>query len=114
MRLHLYHGRTDPRGGATDIEGNPVDDWGFDGPQLAGVKLLVWTYGNLEFVFKNEEACRAAAEKTQWPDGVREHSLTPQFADDCISAYSAERGRYEYFGDWSLEPSGGRRAPLRR
>lgn len=102
MILHLYHGRTTHDGPATDVEGNEIEDWGFEGPKLAGVKSLVWTYGNLSVLFESEDAYRAAEAATKWLDAPFDNSLRVSFVGDVVRVFNTTRVRYEFFGDWSL------------
>lgn len=102
MMLHLYHGRTKASGGATDVDGNPIEDWGFDGPALLGVKALSCTYGVHYVHFQSKAAHAVAKEQTGWKDGVFEESLEMRFRGDCVSIRNKARNRLEYFGDWSL------------
>lgn len=102
MKFAIYHGRLSYKTGPTDIDGNPVDDWGFDGPVLEGVKALDFTYGQYELLFISEEAKQKAKKQTGWLDGVHEHSLRIRFRDDCVSVTNYERKRREYFGDFLL------------
>lgn len=104
MKLHLYNGRLDPSTGPTDIDGNEIEDWGFEGPTLEGIEAIDFTYGNTCVVFKTPEAYDAARDATGWGEGVRELSLEIQYnADgDCVRARNAERDRVEYFGDYTL------------
>ena len=102
MILHLYHGRLTHDGPATDTEGNEVDDWGFEGPKLHGVKSLIWTYGNLAILFIDHEAYKTAEAQTKWADGVFDNSLRLPTTPDTVRVFNTERTRYEYFGDWSL------------
>lgn len=53
MILHLYNGRLQFDGPRTDVDGNETEDWGFEGPEIPGVKSIVWTYGNLAFLFES-------------------------------------------------------------
>lgn len=102
MILHLYHGRLEHDGPATDADGNQVDDWGFDGPRLEGVKSVVWTYGNFAVLFEDEESYKRAAAATKWVDAPFDNSLHMRVTGDTVRAFNTERVRYEFFGDWSL------------
>lgn len=104
MKLHLYHGRIDPRTGPTDIDGNEIEDWGFDGPTLKGIESIDFTYGNVSVVFKTPEALDAARIKTEWQDGVHELSLQIEYSTDgdCVQAHNNARKRAEYFGDYVI------------
>ena len=100
--IQITHGRLNPRGGATDVEGNDVDDWGFDGPLLVKCTGVTWIYGELHFCFEDEPAARVAQLLTGWELGNDVDQLTPEFSEGCIKLRNAERERFEYFGDWDL------------
>lgn len=100
--LIIVHGRLDPNGGASDVEGNLIDDWGFDGPRLEGVIGISFTYNTYSLAFVDKAACDKALALTGWGYGVHEHTLEMRFEEDCLSIWNAERQRHEYFGDWSL------------
>lgn len=102
MILHLYHGRLTHDGPATDTEGNEVDDWGFEGPKLLGVKSLVWTYGNIAVLFIDHEAYKEAEAQTKWIDAPFDNSLVVSAHKDTVRTFNTARVRYEFFGDWSL------------
>jgi len=105
MKLHLYHGRLDPDGPATDAEGNVTDDWGFEGPELRGITAIDFTYGNWMPLFKTHNQAVIAKAATGWDGGNMEYSLTIRTSDrgDLIKVWNAERQRHEYFGDFMLE-----------
>jgi hypothetical protein len=103
LNVYIRHGRLDPSTGGTDLEGNEVEGWGFDGPTLEGCRGFHWTYGAISsLVFATAEECAYARSETGWKDGVAENSLEPQFESDCLRIYNRFRDRYEYFGDWGL------------
>ena len=102
MILHLYNGRLRYDGPRTDVDGNEVDDWGFEGPQIPGVKGVVWTYGNIAFLFEDEGAYKNAKRVTRWPDAPFHHSLQLHVDADVIRTFNPDRVRFEFFGDWSL------------
>lgn len=101
MKLHLYHGRTTMEG-PTDEDGNFVDDWGFEGPVIDGVKAMSWTYGCPFVHFESKEACNHAQALVGWSDGNFENSLEIEFEADCVRTFNIKRNRSEFFGDWSL------------
>lgn len=104
MKFTLYHGRLKEGSGPTTVDGEEIDDWGFEGPVLDGVKAVDYTYGNYTFVFKNQRYYAAAQRKTNWSNSVQEHSLLMETGEqgDLIRIYNTERERYEYFGDFML------------
>ena len=105
MNLYMTHGRLDPDTSGTDIEGNEVEDWGFDGPTLAGSIGFHCTYGfdgQFNIWFKDEEACSNARAATGW-DRFDDCALTVEVQGDCLRIYSLERDRFEYFGEWGLK-----------
>ena len=102
MILHLYNGRLMYDGPRTDVDGNETEDWGFEGPEIPGVKSIVWTYGNLAFLFESPEAYKHAKHVTRWPDAPFTDSLQLQVDADVIRTFNPDRVRYEFFGDWSL------------
>lgn len=101
MKLHLYHGRTTMEG-PTDEDGNIVDDWGFEGPVLEGVKALSWTYGCHYVHFESKHACDLAQARVGWNNGHFDSSLIMAFEEDCVRTFNIKRNRSEFFGDWSL------------
>lgn len=104
MKLFIYHGRLAPDTGATDVDGNDVDDWGFEGPELTGIKWQDFTYNNFYIGFRTEEDRERARKLTGWQDGVHGDDLIVEFSDDrdLIRIHNAERNRDEFFGDWML------------
>ena len=104
MKLHLYHGRLDPRTGPTDADGNEIEDWGFEGPTLEGIESIDFTYGNTSLIFKTPAAYDAAVRRTEWGEGAHELSLEIRYSDDgdCVMAFNNDRDRAEYFGDYLL------------
>jgi len=105
MNLYIYHGRLAPNGGATDIEGNEVDDWGFEGPTLencVGFHTTYFNEGHFNVYFADEVARKAAQAKTGWKDWD-ETALTVEMEDGCLRLFNSERQRTEYFGDWGMK-----------
>lgn len=106
MKLMLVHGRLDPNTGGTDLDGNEVDDWGFEGPTIAGIKSIGGTYGEVCVHFHSERGYEKAKHATGWDDCVHEQGLLfdslPDKDADCVSIFNPTRGRREYFGDWGL------------
>jgi hypothetical protein len=103
MRLYMHHGRLDPDGGATDEDGNEVDDWGFTGPDLPDAIGFHITYGEMRVFFKNAYAKSLAKSLTGWEDGHGDDDLTVPMCENCICRFNAVRQRREYFGDWGLD-----------
>ncbi len=105
--LYMHHGRLDPSTGGTDEEGNEVDDWGFEGPNLVGVIGTHVTYGELRVFFGDATAARVAKALTGWADGNGDEDLCVNFSEDnsCLRRFNAARGRDEFFGDWGLAMS---------
>lgn len=107
MNLYIYHGRLSEKGGPTDVDGNPIDDWGFEGPTLKECIGFHCTYGvdgRFNVFFASKAARDAAKEQTGWP--TWEHkSLTALFSadNDLLKIWNANRGRVEYFGDWGIK-----------
>ena len=104
MKLVLMHGRYDPE--------EAMDDWGFHGPTLFGVKYVHSVYGNLTVGFKTNAEAEKAQQQTGWPLfdkavlEIREH--------DTLIKITPEDGTSNdpaYFGDWELvedqDPVGG-------
>lgn len=104
MILHLYHGRLEHDGPATEVDGTETEDWGFDGPELHGVKSVVWTYDKLSVLFEDRASYEAAAAATKWVDAPFDNSLCLHKVQggDTVRVFNTERVRYEFFGDWSL------------
>lgn len=108
MNFFLWHGRLDPRGPGSDLDGNKVEDWGFDGPTLSNVERLTMTYGKLFLHFKDEVSWERAKEQTGWDKGFHDSDLIVPLparddVSDCIQIYNRDRERFEYFGDWSCK-----------
>ncbi len=101
MKLLLMHGRTG-LDKPTDVDGNEVDDWGFDGPTIEGIKAVHYTYGNPVVWFDTNEAAEAAHRLTRW-EYFDEGGLEMEFREDLVQTYNAERERLEYFGDWEFQ-----------
>lgn len=104
MKLLLMHGRTG-RDKPTDVDGNEVDDWGFDGPDIEGIKAVHYTYGNPVVWFDTEEAAEAAHRLTRWKHWDKA-ALEMAFCEDLVETFNTERGRTEYFGDWEFQTKG--------
>lgn len=94
MKLHLYHGRTDPAA--------ELDDWGEGGPTLTSIVHLQWTYDNVYLLFATSEDCEAARRQVGWEDGPFEHSLAMEIVGDLVE--TRVDGTSYYFGDWCLRP----------
>lgn len=105
MILFLYHGRTRPEGPATDVDGNQVDNWGFEGPAINDIKYVDFTYGCLSICFDTAEHFQLAQRTTGWRNGNSDWSLTLDFSpsDGLVMTWNTERQRSEYFGDFILE-----------
>lgn len=107
MDFYMYHGRLTDKGGPTDVEGNPIDDWGFEGPRLHGCIGFHCTYGvngHFNVFFEDKAARDAAFEQTGW-QAWQDNALTARFSkdDDLLMAWNAARKRWEYFGDWGIK-----------
>lgn len=94
MKLHLYHGRTDP---AADM-----DDWGDGGPTLTSIIHLQWTYESIYVLFATSEDCEAARRQTGWQSGPFEYSLEISFSNGMVD--TSLGGKTVWFGDWCLRP----------
>lgn len=94
MKLHLYHGRTDP---AADMP-----DWGLGGPVILGVVHLQYTYGSLYALFANADARNAARDVTGWNEGPHEYGLEIEQDEDMVVATT--NGEKVWYGDWCLRP----------
>jgi hypothetical protein len=107
MDFYMYHGRLSEDGGATTAEGEPIDDWGFEGPRLQGCIGFHCTYGvdgHFNVFFADKAARDAAFEQTGWKVW-EDNALTAEFSSrsDLIKAWNPGRNRWEYFGDWGLK-----------
>lgn len=94
MKMHLYHGRTDP---AADMDG-----WGVNGPTLTSIVHLQWTYNNIYLLFATSEDCEVARRQTGWPSGPFEYSLEVPRDEDMVTC--TLDGKTIWFGDWCLRP----------
>lgn len=105
MNLYMHHGRLDPSGPGTDEDGNPVDDWGFEGPRFGGVIGFHCTYGfdgHFNIWFESIEACDAAQRVTGW-NYFDDCALTVAVEENCLRIWNREKQRHEYFGDWGIK-----------
>lgn len=102
MRMTITHGRHAPCTGGTDLDGNEIDDWGFEGPTLEGVVGITFVYNNYYVRFADPDSFQIAAEMTMWKPGPYELSLELKFEEDCLKLFNSTRMRYEYFGDWGI------------
>ena len=93
MKFILLHGRHDP-----DQE---MDNWGYNGPELLGVRYLHSVYGNLTIGFENEGQAMVAHEATGWPYFDRAVLEVPFFEDLVLCRNGA--GDHQYYGDWELQ-----------
>ena len=91
--LHLYHGRFDPR--------QTMDDWGFEGPLLHGVKSIAVTYLNSLSVWFTSEAEAAAAKKITGWESCDVDGLWVETHEDMVVTTDPD-GTKKYYGDWSL------------
>lgn len=113
MRMILFHGREFPEqepGDALERPTQTVEEahnerggWGFNGPELLGVKATYATYGVSTFriEFENEEYTNAARQLTGWDDWD-ENQLLVAWTEDLIR--TCEEHGFRYYGDWSLVP----------
>ena len=96
MKFLLLHGRDDP---AQDME-----NWGYNGPELEGVKYVHSVYGNLTIGFKSRMEAQTAHELTGWPY-FDEAVLEITFFEDLVLCRKPD-GTSQYFGDWELQEGG--------
>jgi hypothetical protein len=96
MKLFLYHGRED-----VDQE---MDDWGFDGPLLEGVKYAVVTYfSTYRIAFTTRKAYRQAKALTGWDEWDEgELCLEMRTHQDGLVVTNVA-GVEKYYGDWCLD-----------
>ena len=107
MDFYMHHGRTNPEGGPTTIEGEPVDDWGFEGPRLErciGFHCTYGAQGHFNVFFEDWQARAIAQAQTGW-EKWEDDALTAQFANDGALMVIKDRksGRTFYFGDWGIK-----------
>lgn len=107
MDFYMLHGRLSAEGGPTDTDGVEIDDWGFDGPRLAGVNGFHCTYGidgYWNLFFTDPEAADAAAALTGW-EKWEDNALTVAFSpdNDLVQIHNPTTDRAEYFGDWGIK-----------
>lgn len=92
FELYLKHGRSDPH--------EKLDDWGFEGPRLAGVIGVHQTYGNaINVFFKDRQHMLMAKSRTRW-DEWDENALTMNWCGDLV--YCCEGAVESYYGDWGI------------
>lgn len=112
MDFYMYHGRTDPDGPpqtltkySDRVEYHDVDDWGFDGPRLTGVKGFHCTYGSdgeFNLWFESDSAADAAQKLTGWPF-YDTAALTVLFdSRHSLVKIHTRDNEIHYFGDWGL------------
>lgn len=90
MRMILLHGRDDP---AQDM-----DDWGYTGPTINGIKAFHGTYlGDFNLYFTTMEDTLRAKAITGWE----------QLAGDCALNMSTNNGlivvNNKFYGDFELQ-----------
>lgn len=107
MDFYMYHGRLDPDGGPSDEDGNCIDNWGFEGPRLAGVTGFHCTYGvdgHWNLWFDKPTSADIAEALTGW-DRWEDCALTVAFSTDnsLVSIFNTAKQRAEYFGDWGIK-----------
>lgn len=96
MKMLLIHGRHKPD--------EDLEDWGFNGPTLTGVKYVHWTYGNMTVGFTSREHAEEAQKNTGWEPfddlvlEVREHQ-------DMLKAKDT-KGKDAYYGDYEIQEDG--------
>ncbi len=104
MKLKLYNGRTKAYGPATDVDGNDIDDWGFEGPVLENVEFVTVTYmDTFRVKFTSVIAANLAKAQTGWQTFSDDDELEMELTGDVVSIFSLERDRHDYFGDWSVD-----------
>lgn len=92
MKLVLLHGR--------DYPDQDMDNWGYNGPHLEGVKYVHSVYGNLTIGFKSLKEAQTAHELTGWPY-FDEAVLEITFHEDLVLCRS--KNGNQYYGDWELQ-----------
>ena len=93
MRFILLHGRDNPD--------QNMDDWGYNGPVLEGVKYLHSVYGNLTIGFRSRKEARTAHKLTGWPY-FDEAVLEITFFEDLVLCRNKNR-KSQYYGDWEIQ-----------
>ena len=90
MKLHLFHGRKDP----DETPAYP----GFDGPTIAGIKVMRATYNNRFLVAFRDHVSAARAHKITGWQWWGPHTLLTMTFEDMIQTKDG------YFGDWEIQP----------
>lgn len=95
-RMLLIHGRFDPE--------ETLEDWGFNGPDLAGVEALHVTYQQTFVLhFEDAHAASKAHALTGWPLWD-ENALELTFHDDMLKVCPiASDGPIAYYGDYEIQ-----------
>lgn len=92
VRLHLYHGRHDP-----DME---MDNWGEDGPQLAGEWLKVTYMGEVTLGDISPETLALVRDHDPdmlYHDGANGWCIDMRVEGGCLRFGSV------FYGDWDVE-----------
>lgn len=93
MELYLHHGRKTPD--------EQLDDWGPNGPRLAGVKGIHQTYGNAANVhFDDQPAADEARRLTGW-DAFDASALTMRWQEELVHVKGPD-GTVMLYGDWGI------------
>lgn len=104
MKLLLLHGRGDPE--------QDLNDWGYGGPTLEGVRALHVTYlSTYALYFDTPEQAEEAQRLTGWRPwnrdaGNRPIALEMPFHNELLHTDPPEC-KTRYFGDWELQTKDG-------
>ncbi len=89
MRVILAHGRNEPD--------QDINNWGYNGPDLEGVKHVHGVYGDLTVDFRSRREAQKVHELTGWPY-FDEVVLEISFFEELVLCEEID-GTIQYFGD---------------
>jgi hypothetical protein len=78
-----------------------MDDWGFNGPIIEGIKAVHYTYGFANIFFESVAEKDQAQKLTGWEEWDSD-ALQMPLHYDMVRAISPELGVC-YFGDWEFQ-----------
>ena len=107
MDFYMYHGRTRDDGGPTSRDGEPVDDFGFEGPRLErciGFHCTYGAQGDFNVFFEDWQARAIAQAQTGW-DTWDDNGLVARFSkgNDLVEIKDRESRALHFFGDWGIK-----------
>jgi len=99
LSLCLYHGR--------DTVEEEMNDQGYNGPQITGIKYMCSTYEHWKVAFVDRASFLRAQLKTGWAIWDDEGLILKMYyntRENLIGAYDTTRQDWAYYGQWAIDP----------